>query len=90
MSACCVVGCQFVGKITSRQPTVSCWLCENIAHAKCADFGHSAAQIADRTRSNGNLNWTCPTCLHIKIDIEANRAGVPGIPCWIYGLIKSI
>jgi len=70
MSACCVVGFQFVGKITSRQPTVS-WLCENIANAKCADFGHSAAQIADRTRSNANLDWTCPTCLHIKIDIRA-------------------
>jgi len=26
---------------------VSCWLCENITHAKCADFGHSAAQITD-------------------------------------------
>jgi len=68
MSACCVVGCQFVGKITSRQPIVSCWLCENIAHAKCADFGHGAAQMP---KSNANLDWTCPTCLHIKIDIRA-------------------
>jgi len=53
MSACCVVGCQF------------------IAHTKCSDFVHSAAHIADRTRSIANLDWTCPTCLHIKIDIRA-------------------
>jgi len=36
-----------------------------------AAFGHSAARIADRTRSNANLDWTCPTCLHIQIDIRA-------------------
>jgi len=37
-------------------------------------IGLSAVQIADRTRSNANLDWTCPTCIY-----EANGAGVPGI-----------
>ncbi|XP_070067647.1 uncharacterized protein [Drosophila takahashii] len=71
MSACCMKPCLLNGKITSRQPTIGCWLCNNIAHPKCADLGHSAGLVADRTKSNSGLDWTCPSCHHIKVNIMA-------------------
>jgi len=63
--------CLLNDKIISRQPTIFCWLYDNRAHPKCADLGHSAGLVADRTKSNMDLDWTCPSCHHIKVNIMA-------------------
>ncbi|KAH8356494.1 hypothetical protein KR200_001844, partial [Drosophila serrata] len=63
---CCAADCPYGRKITSRQATVYCWLCTNAAHPGCADLGHVGPRIADRIRDHAGLDWTCPSCLHIK------------------------
>jgi len=67
----CLLPCLLNVKKASRQPTICCWLCDNLAHPKCADVGHSAGIIADRTESNTDLDFTCPSWHHIKVNIMA-------------------
>ncbi|KAH8372548.1 hypothetical protein KR200_003702 [Drosophila serrata] len=70
MSTCCATDCPHSRKITSRQATVYCWLCSNAAHPGCADLGHVGPRIADRIRDHAGLDWTCPSCLHIKSEMR--------------------
>ncbi|XP_070141596.1 uncharacterized protein [Drosophila kikkawai] len=67
MATCCFSNAQ---KISSRHVTVYCWLCDNIAHIGCADLGQNGSRITDRIRENPGLDWTCPSCLHIKSDMR--------------------
>ncbi|XP_070144951.1 uncharacterized protein [Drosophila kikkawai] len=70
MATCCFPKCPNGQKIFSRHVTVYCWLCDNIAHIGCADLGQNGSRITDRIRENPGLDWTCPSCLHIKSDMR--------------------
>ncbi|KAH8347655.1 hypothetical protein KR059_006669, partial [Drosophila kikkawai] len=70
MATCCFPKCPNGQKISSRHVTVYCWLCDNIAHIGCADLGQNGSRITDRIRENPGLDWTCPSCLHIKSDMR--------------------
>ncbi|KAH8285934.1 hypothetical protein KR054_007431 [Drosophila jambulina] len=70
MATCCADNCPNSRKFTAKQVFVSCWLCENIAHVGCAGFGQYGGRIADRKREHSGLDWTCPSCLHIKPDMR--------------------
>lgn len=60
---CLYDNCNTSGK-TERY--ITCWLCEEHAHIKCAGFnGRHFDKIVDR--SNG-LRWSCPKCRALDID----------------------
>lgn len=44
----------------SDDPMVSCWLCNNIYHAKCVDL---APRTADNLREDKGLRWCCKKCI---------------------------
>ncbi|XP_070142358.1 uncharacterized protein [Drosophila kikkawai] len=70
MATCCFSKCPNGQKKFLRHITVYCWLCDNIAHIGCADLGQNGSRITDRIRENPGLDWTCPSCLHIKSDMR--------------------
>jgi hypothetical protein len=53
-------------EVTAAQPSISCWLCDNVVHAKCAGFsGPTADAVAKRT----GLRYCCDMCREVEGEI---------------------
>ncbi|KAH8321874.1 hypothetical protein KR067_007111 [Drosophila pandora] len=45
--------------IPSSQPTIHCWLCEDVLHAKCAGF---TASVTDAISLRSGIHFCCDSC----------------------------
>ena len=69
--SCCNKSCSFKQLADSTHlQYVSCWLCENIMHAKCAGLsGRECDKINSAPKKHeGGLRWACPVCFGMQFD----------------------
>ncbi|KAH8285940.1 hypothetical protein KR018_006580, partial [Drosophila ironensis] len=53
----------------ANQPSVLCWLCNNLAHAKCAGFN---AAVSDAlARSGSGLHYCCENCRGVQNEMRS-------------------
>uniref|UniRef100_A0A0R3NW81 Uncharacterized protein n=1 Tax=Drosophila pseudoobscura pseudoobscura TaxID=46245 RepID=A0A0R3NW81_DROPS len=67
MSICCAKHCR---SAATRQTFTFCWLCDNMAHTVCADFGQIGGRVVDLIKTRCGLNWTCWDCRAIENDMR--------------------
>lgn len=58
----CVYKCNLKGDSDSL---VSCWLCDGLAHLKCAGL---TGRVLDNISEGKGLRWCCPKCRSVEID----------------------
>ncbi|KAH8272182.1 hypothetical protein KR018_008779, partial [Drosophila ironensis] len=54
--------------ISANQPSVLCWLCNNLAHAKCAGFNAVSDALA---RSGSGLHYCCENCRGVQNEMRS-------------------
>ncbi|KAH8326846.1 hypothetical protein KR067_000858, partial [Drosophila pandora] len=54
--------------ISSSQPTIHCWLCENVLHAKCAGF---TASVSDAISRRSGLHFCCDGCRAVQDEMRS-------------------
>ncbi|KAH8347590.1 hypothetical protein KR067_006778, partial [Drosophila pandora] len=54
--------------ISSSQPTIHCWLCENVLHAKCAGF---TALVSDAISRRSGLHFCCDGCRAVQDEMRS-------------------
>ncbi|KAH8332298.1 hypothetical protein KR067_012178, partial [Drosophila pandora] len=54
--------------ISSSQPTIHCWLCENVLHAKCAGF---TASVSDAISRRSGLHICCDGCRAVQDEMRS-------------------
>ncbi|KAH8344911.1 hypothetical protein KR067_010609, partial [Drosophila pandora] len=54
--------------ISSSQPTIHCWLCENVLHAKCAGF---TASVSDAISRRCGLHFCCDGCRAVQDEMRS-------------------
>jgi hypothetical protein len=63
---CAVKTCK--GEITCAQPSILCWLCDNVVHAKCVNVtGSTADALAKRI----GLHYCCEECREVQNEMRA-------------------
>ncbi|KAH8337523.1 hypothetical protein KR067_009452 [Drosophila pandora] len=65
---CTAKKCEFGGSITGDS-YLSCWLCNNCSHIKCAGGGHNG-RISDLITKNIGLTWSCIACREIESEMR--------------------
>ncbi|KAH8241572.1 hypothetical protein KR026_011662, partial [Drosophila bipectinata] len=54
--------------ISSSEPTIHCWLCENVIHAKCAGF---TASVSDAISSRSGIHYCCENCRAVQGEMRS-------------------
>ena len=54
--------------ISSSEPTIHCWLCENVLHAKCAGF---TASVSDAISRRSGLHFCCDGCRAVQDEMRS-------------------
>lgn len=65
---CTAKKCEFGGTITGDS-YLSCWLCNNCSHIKCAGGGHNG-RISDLINKKIGLTWSCIACREIESEMR--------------------
>ena len=52
-------------QITSAHASICCWICNNVAHAKCAGF---SGPTADAVAKLNGLHYCCDACREVEND----------------------
>ncbi|KAH8283714.1 hypothetical protein KR044_002849, partial [Drosophila immigrans] len=62
---CCLKSCQ--KQITASQPSMACWLCDNVVHVKCVGY---SGLVADAIAKRTGLNWCCESCREVECEMR--------------------
>ncbi|KAH8326853.1 hypothetical protein KR074_003878, partial [Drosophila pseudoananassae] len=54
--------------ISSSQPAIHCWLCENVVHAKCAGF---TASVSDAISRRSGIHYCCENCRAVQGEMRS-------------------
>ncbi|XP_041449634.1 uncharacterized protein LOC121404365 [Drosophila obscura] len=65
---CSAKKCEFGGTINGDS-YLSCWLCDNYAHIKCAGGGHFG-RLNDLISKRMGLTWSCLACREIEAEMR--------------------
>lgn len=59
--SCCNKSCKVK---SDNERMLSCWLCDNLSHIKCAGI---VARVADCLNEDKGIRWCCPQCRKIEV-----------------------